>query len=310
MKRPQQRDLRSGVQLTPPALAVLPSDAPVRRKCAGTPDSPAASGGPFLLGAAGPMDLPDAPARPGKVACGKLKVNPIQRDAGLGHHRRWADHLDSKRPRPAAGDGPVLHRTATPGTSGHRTKARRHLPPRERRRRADTPGGGGRYPRSAVRRAALDSTSGVEAMLSAQRGSAPRSRSRAPRGSARANAPGSESRSSGCWRGRGGRPAWAASLRAILARPDGALDVSATIGALGREAVVRAAKQAHIFRQRTAALAGGMMVVEFQPSGAAAALTSRVDPAAAESVTLQYHTSSRACDTRGGGCGRGGRIAL
>jgi hypothetical protein len=58
-----------------------------------------------------------------------------------------------------------------------------------------------------------------------------------------------------------------------LARLDGPLDVLAAVSAFGLEAIVRAAEQAQIYRLRTAALAGGMVVVELQPSRAAAAFT-------------------------------------
>jgi hypothetical protein len=79
-----------------------------------------------------------------------------------------------------------------------------------------------------------------------------------------------------------------------LARLYGSLDVVAAVGAFGRKAIVRTAEQAQIFWLSAAALAGGMTVVELQPSGAAAAVPFRVDPAAAKSVTLQHGASSGA----------------
>jgi hypothetical protein len=45
------------------------------------------------------------------------------------------------------------------------------------------------------------------------------------------------------------------------------------------------------------------VMVELQPGGAAAAVTCRVDPAAAQAIPLQHRTPSRARDIRGGCCG-------
>jgi len=93
--------------------------------------------------------------------------------------------------------------------------------------------------------------------------------------------------------------ALAAPLRAPSARLNGSLDVVAAVGAFSREAIVRTAEQAQIFGLGPASFAGGMLVIEFQPSRAAAAVTLRVDPAAAQSITLEHSTSSRARDPRG-----------
>lgn len=94
------------------------------------------------------------------------------------------------------------------------------------------------------------------------------------------------------------------SLRAPLARLDGSLDMLTTVVAFGLKAIVRTTEQAQIFWLRAAALAGGMLVVELQPSGAVAAFTGRADPTAAESIALEHLTSSGTGD-RSWRCGGG-----
>jgi hypothetical protein len=102
----------------------------------------------------------------------------------------------------------------------------------------------------------------------------------------------------------------AASFRVPSARLNGSLDVVTAVSELGREPIVSTAEQAQILGLRAAALARGMVVVEFQPSPAPAAAALCVDPTAAESITLEHRTSSRARDPRAwrrGERGDGGR---